>query len=167
MTNRADDTSAAKLAGMRFRLWEFILRVAAGIEAFANDRLGIRTWEDLRLQVHVLSPYAVTAMVTWNIADEAKAKLIIGLVIAVASPALAFFNTRDGFRRWVYGLLPATQAFIVGMGWAEDSTLTPIMAAIVALLGGALAAANTRGSVDPKGNDQAPQGGKHVAAVAA
>ncbi|ASR85533.1 holin [Mycobacterium phage Krueger] len=141
-------------------------KVWATLRVFAADRLGIRTWEDLRLQVHVLSPYAVTAMVTWNIASEDVAKLIIGLVLAVASPALAFFNTRDGFRRWVYGLLPAVQAFIVGLGWAEDSTLTPIMAAIVALLGGALAATNTRSSVDPAGLDHALADGKHRAVEA-
>ncbi|WNM67509.1 holin [Mycobacterium phage Shadow1] len=141
-------------------------KVWATLRVFAADRLGIRTWEDLRLQVHVLSPYAVTAMVTWNIASEDVAKLIIGLVLAVASPALAFFNTRDGFRRWVYGLLPAVQAFIVGLGWAEDSTLTPIMAAIVALLGGALAATNTRSSVDPAGLDRALADGKHRAVEA-
>ncbi|ASR85728.1 holin [Mycobacterium phage Edugator] len=124
------------------------------VRLFANERLGIRTWEDLRLQVHVLSPYAVTAMVTWNIADADHAKLIVGLALAVASPALAFFNTRDGFRRWVYGMLPAVQAFIVGFGWAEDSTLTPLMAAIVALLGGALAATNTRTSTGPNDRRQ-------------
>ncbi|ASR87200.1 holin [Mycobacterium phage LastHope] len=134
------------ILGMFMQVW-------ARVRQFAAERLGIRTWEDLRLQVHVLSPYAVTAMVTWNIASEDTAKLIVGLVLAVASPALAFFNTRDGFRRWVYGLLPAVQAFIVGLGWAEDSTLTPIMAAIVALLGGALAATNTRASNDPSGKD--------------
>ncbi|AXH48115.1 holin [Mycobacterium phage Mynx] len=127
-----------------------LVQVWTGVRQFATERLGIRTWEDLRLQIHVLSPYAVTAMVTWNIASEDKAKLIVGLVLAVASPALAFFNTRDGFRRWVYGLLPPLQAFIVGFGWAQDSTLTPLMAAIVALLGGAMAAANTPSSRGPK-----------------
>ncbi|AXQ63207.1 holin [Mycobacterium phage Collard] len=135
----ADSTFRGKLTSVLGKLW-------SQVRLFANERLGIRTWEDLRLQVHVLSPYAVTAMVTWNIADADHAKLIVGLVLAVASPALAFFNTRDGFRRWVYGMLPAVQAFIVGFGWAEDSTLTPLMAAIVALLGGALAATNTRTS---------------------
>ena len=138
---------AESMVGMLGKVW-------AGVRQFAADRLGIRTWEDLRLQVHVLSPYAVAAMVTWNIASEDTAKLIIGLVLAIASPALAFFNTRDGFRRWVYGILPPVQAFIVGFGWAEDSTLTPIMAAIVALLGGALAATNTRTSTDPAGADE-------------
>ncbi|APU93136.1 holin [Mycobacterium phage Belladonna] len=127
-----------------------LVQVWTGVRQFAAERLGIRTWEDLRLQIHVLSPYAVTAMVTWNIASEDKAKLIVGLVLAVASPALAFFNTRDGFRRWVYGLLPPLQAFIVGFGWAQDSALTPLMAAIVALLGGAMAAANTPSSRGPK-----------------
>ncbi|AEJ95801.1 holin [Mycobacterium phage BarrelRoll] len=127
-----------------------LVQVWTGVRQFAAECLGIRTWEDLRLQIHVLSPYAVTAMVTWNIASEDKAKLIVGLVLAVASPALAFFNTRDGFRRLVYGLLPPLQAFIVGFGWAQDSTLTPLMAAIVALLGGAMAAANTPSSRGPK-----------------
>ncbi|AWH13645.1 holin [Mycobacterium phage AlishaPH] len=127
-----------------------LVQVWTGVRQFAAERLGIRTWGDLRLQIHVLSPYAVTAMVTWNIASEDKAKLIVGLVLAVASPALAFFNTRDGFRRWVYGLLPPLQAFIVGFGWAQDSTLTPLMAAIVALLGGEMAAANTPSSRGPK-----------------
>ncbi|QWY80858.1 holin [Mycobacterium phage BaghaKamala] len=127
-----------------------LVQVWTGVRQFAAERLGIRTWEDLRLQIHVLSPYAVTAMVTWNIASEDKAKLIVGLVLAVASPALAFCNTRDGFRRLVYGLLPPLQAFIVGFGWAQDSTLTPLMAAIVALLGGAMAAANTPSSRGPK-----------------
>ncbi|UEM46425.1 holin [Mycobacterium phage InvictusManeo] len=139
MMSGADSTFRGKLTSVLGKLW-------SQVRLFANERLGIRTWEDLRLQVHVLSPYAVTAMVTWNIADADHAKLIVGLVLAVASPALAFFNTRDGFRRWVYGMLPAVQAFIVGFGWAEDSTLTPLMAAIVALLGGALAATNTRTS---------------------
>ncbi|QIG61543.1 holin [Mycobacterium phage Ximenita] len=141
-------------------------KVWATLRVFAADRLGIRTWEDLRLQVHVLSPYAVTAMVTWNIASEDHAKLIVALVLGVASPALAWFNTRDGFRRWVYGLLPPVQAFVVGFGWAEDSTLTPIMAAIVALLGGALAATNTRTSQDPAEMDRAAADGKHRAVEA-
>ncbi|WAB09713.1 holin [Mycobacterium phage Dadosky] len=143
----ADSTFRGKLTSVLGKLW-------SQVRLFANERLGIRTWEDLRLQVHVLSPYAVTAMVTWNIADADHAKLIVGLVLAVASPALAFFNTRDGFRRWVYGMLPAVQAFIVGFGWAEDSTLTPLMAAIVALLGGALAATNTRTSTGPNDRRQ-------------
>ncbi|AHZ95592.1 holin [Mycobacterium phage Paola] len=147
MTSGADSTLRGKLSGVLGKLW-------SQVRLFANERLGIRTWEDLRLQVHVLSPYAVTAMVTWNIADADHAKLIVGLVLAVASPALAFFNTRDGFRRWVYGALPAVQAFIVGFGWAEDSTLTPLMAAIVALLGGALAATNTRTSAGPNDHRQ-------------
>ncbi|WNM68972.1 holin [Mycobacterium Phage TribleTrouble] len=127
----------------------------AAVVAFANERLGIRTWEDLRLQIHVLSPFAVTGMVTWGIADKSHAQLIIGLVLAIASPALAQFNTRDGFRRWVYGVLPPVQALVVGYGWATDSALTPVMAAIVALLGGALAATNTRTSTDPNGLDRA------------
>ncbi|AEL19687.1 holin [Mycobacterium phage Kratio] len=147
MMSGADSTFRGKLTSVLGKLW-------SQVRLFANERLGIRTWEDLRLQVHVLSPYAVTAMVTWNIADADHAKLIVGLVLAVASPALAFFNTRDGFRRWVYGMLPAVQAFIVGFGWAEDSTLTPLMAAIVALLGGALAATNTRTSTGPNDRRQ-------------
>ncbi|QFP94819.1 holin [Mycobacterium phage Marshawn] len=148
---------AATIAAMFHKVW-------AAIVAFAADRLGIRTWEDLRLQIHVLSPYAVTAMVTWNIASEDTAKLIIALVLGVASPALAFANSRDGFRRWVYGMLPPVQAFVVGFGWATDSTLTPLMAAIVALLGGALAATNTRTSTDPARKDAAPASGQHAAA---
>ncbi|QAU06449.1 holin [Mycobacterium phage KiSi] len=138
-------------------------KVWAAVVLFANERLGIRTWEDLRLQVHVLSPYLVTAMVTWNVASEDRAKLIVALVLGIASPALAFFNTRDGFRRWVYGLLPPIQAFVVGFGWADDSTLTPLMAAIVAVLGGALAATNTRTSVDPAKRDEAAATGAHAA----
>lgn len=126
------------------------------VKSFANNQLGIRTWEDLRQQVHVLAPSAGTAMVTWGIFDGDHAKLVVGFILAVVSPALAFANTRDGFRRWVYLLLPPTQALIVGFGWADDSTLTPIMAGVVALLGGALAAKNTRTSTDPKGNDQRP-----------
>ncbi|QJD50332.1 holin [Mycobacterium phage MarkPhew] len=147
---------AETIVGMLHRVW-------AAVVLFANERLGIRTWEDLRLQVHIVSPYAVTAMVTWNIASEDRAKLIVALVLGIASPALAFFNTRDGFRRWVYGLLPPIQAFVVGFGWADDSTLTPIMAAIVALLGGALAATNTRTSVDPAKRDEAAATGAHAA----
>lgn len=147
-----DNTVGGKLGTVLGKARAVLTAVWCNVRLFANDRLGIRTWEDLRLQVHVLSPYAVTAMVTWNVVSEDKAKLIVTLALAVASPALAFFNTRDGFRRWVYGLLPAVQAFIVGFGWAEDSTITPIMAAIVALLGGALAASNTNTSAGP--NDQ-------------
>ncbi|QJD50433.1 holin [Mycobacterium phage Chris] len=147
---------AETIVGMLHRVW-------AAVVAFANDRLGIRTWEDLRLQIHVLSPYLVTAMVTWNVASEDSAKLIVALVLGIASPALAFANTRDGFRRWVYGLLPPVQAFVVGFGWATDSTLTPLMAAIVAVLGGALAATNTRTSSDPAKRDEAAATGAHAA----
>ncbi|AKF15210.1 holin [Mycobacterium phage Hurricane] len=137
---------AETIRGMFGKFW-------AAVVAFANERLGIRTWEDLRLQIHVLSPFAVTGMVTWGIADKAHAQMIVGLVLAVASPALAAWHTRDGFRRWVYGILPPLQALIVGYGWATDSALTPIMAAVVALLGGALAAVNTRTSTSPAGTD--------------
>ncbi|QFG09415.1 holin [Mycobacterium phage Yuna] len=149
--------TAENMVGMLGKVW-------TGVREFAADRLGIRTWEDLRLQIHVLSPYAVTAMVTWNIASEDSAKLIVALVLGVASPMLAFANTRDGFRRWVYGMLPPIQAFVVGFGWATDSTLTPLMAAIVALLGGGLAAVNTRTSQDPEGRDEAPVGEHRAAA---
>lgn len=133
---------AAKMTSMWYRIW-------FAVKVFANERLGIRTWEDLRMQVHVLSPYAVSAMVTWNIIDESRAKLIVAFVLAVASPALAVWNTRDGFRRWAYGLLPALQALLVGFGYFTDSQLTPLIAAVVAVLGGGLAATNTNTSRGP------------------
>lgn len=130
-----------------------VQRVWQVVRGFAATRLGIRTWDDLRLQVHVLSPYAANAMVTWGFVTEDRAKLIVGVVMAAFSPYLALANTRDGFRRWVYALLPPTQALIVGVGWATDSSITPVMALIVALLGGGLAAVNTRSSNDPGGAD--------------
>lgn len=128
---------------MSTRIMSALVILWTALRTFAAERLGIRSWEDLRLQIHVLSPYAVTALVTWNILDPDKAKLVVALVLAVFSPALAYFNTQDGFRRWVYGLLPALQALLVGFEWFTDAQLAPVMAAIVALLGGTLAATNT------------------------
>jgi len=120
--------------------------VLAAVKVFVNERLGIRTWEDVRAVVHVLSPYLVTILVNWSLVSEDKARLLVAMAAAAFSPALALWNTQDGFRRWVYGLLPAAQGLIVGFGWASDSQVTPVMAGIVALLGGALASINTRTS---------------------
>lgn len=124
-----------------------LLRIWAAIKVFANERLGVRTWEDARNLAHIVSPYLVTAMVSWNLIGEDRAKLIVAFALSLLSPALAFFNTRDGFRRWVYGILPPLQALIVGFGWFTDSQVTPMMTIIVALLGGLLASTNTPTSV--------------------
>ncbi|MDM2133667.1 Uncharacterised protein [Mycobacteroides abscessus subsp. bolletii] len=126
-----------------------LLRIWAAIKVFASERLGVRTWEDARNLAHIVSPYLVTALVSWNLLAEDHAKLIVALVLSVLSPALAFFNTRDGFRRWVYGILPPLQALIVGFGWFTDNQVTPLMTIVVALLGGLLASTNTPTSVGP------------------
>lgn len=126
-----------------------LLRIWAAIKVFASERLGVRTWEDARNLAHIASPYLVTALVSWNLLQEDHAKLIVAFVLSVLSPALAFFNTRDGFRRWVYGVLPPLQALIVGFGWLTDNQVTPLMTVIVALLGGLLASTNTPTSIGP------------------
>jgi len=93
--------------------------------------------------VYVLSPYVVTVLVGWNVTSEERAKLIVALVAAVFSPALAFTHTDDGMRRWLYGMLMPTQSLLVGFGIATESQVAPVISAVVALLGGALASNNT------------------------
>lgn len=121
----------------------------AVVKQFAGDRLGIRTGDDVRAHLFIIVPYIMSALVAWNAVDADKAKLIAAFALAVVSPAFAFINTQDGFRRWVYGLLPALQALLVGLGVATDNQITPIMAAVVAFLGGGLAAINTNISHGP------------------
>lgn len=121
----------------------------AAVKQFAGDRLGIRTADDVRAHLYIVAPYIMSALVAWNAVSADASKLIGALVLAVVSPTLAFANTRDGFRRWVYGLLPPLQALLVGLGVATDNQVTPIMAAVVAFLGGGLAAFNTNISHGP------------------
>lgn len=121
-----------------------VLRRGKGaIVDFIHERLGIRTSADLRNIVYVTSPYLVTLLVGWNIASEQNAKLIVALVGSVFSPALAFANTDDGFRRWVYGILMPLQSTLIGFGVATESQLTPLISVGVALMGGTLASSNT------------------------
>lgn len=104
---------------------------------------GIRTWADVRALLYVLTPLVVAWLVQLGVVGDRQADLWIALGVAVLSPALAFVNTVDGFRRWFYPALGAVNALLLGYGIFTDSQTAPVLAILSALVGAGVAAANT------------------------
>lgn len=104
---------------------------------------GIRTWADVRSLLYVLTPLLVAWLVQLGVVGDREADLWIALGVAVLSPAMAAMNTVDGFRRWFYPALAATNALLLGYGIVTDSQLSPVIAIVTALVGAGVAAANT------------------------
>jgi membrane-bound metal-dependent hydrolase YbcI (DUF457 family) len=105
--------------------------------------LDIRTFADFRAFLHVVAPGLAALVVGYGVLDSSQAALIVGLVLAVASPAVAALNTADGFRKWFYPVMGAAAAVLIGFGIFAESDVTPWLAFIPVLLGGGVAAANT------------------------
>ncbi len=103
----------------------------------------IRSAGDFRAFIHVVAPGLAALVVGYGVLDASQAALIVGLVLAVASPALAAVNTADGFRKWFYPVMGAAAAALIGFGIVAESDITPWLAFIPVLLGGGVAAANT------------------------
>jgi hypothetical protein len=111
------------------------------------------------MQVHIFMPYLTAGLVAWNSMDENHAKLVAAFISALVSPVLAVTNTGDAVRRWLYVVLPALQALVIGFDWATEAAIAPLFSGIVAVLGSSLAATNTSTSTGPLDE----RGGRHRA----
>jgi hypothetical protein len=111
-------------------------------------RLNIRTAADARALLYTLLPVVSTLLISFGALDKEQAALWAGLVTAVAGPALAAYQARtlSSFRTAFYAVGLAVQALVVGYGIVTDDQVgvwTPVVAAVVGLLTGGVAAANT------------------------
>lgn len=111
--------------------------------------LNIRTWADARAFVHTASPVIFGLLVTQGALSHDEATLWAALVVALISPALALWNTVEGFRKWLYPVLGAASALVVAYGLATVDTINlwvPIVALIFGGSASAIATANTNTS---------------------
>lgn len=129
----------------------------AAVPAIIQNTLGVRTWDDVRNMVHSGAPALSTALVSWNIVDNDKAVLIAGLLVAMASPLTAYSFADNKFRQWLYGVIAAFQAVLIGVVGIVDSTVVDLLGSALAVLGGMVASTNTPVSLE---NDFVPKSAK-------
>lgn len=108
----------------------------------------IRTAGDVRSLLYTATTPVVAYLVYLGVVDGQQAALWLALVAAVLSPLLAAVNTVNGFRKWFYPVVAATSGVLVGYGIFTESAVTPVVAIITALVGSAVAGANTPTSSD-------------------
>lgn len=113
------------------------------LRAVLAQRFGIETWADVRNVIHLAAPSIAGAMVSWNLLDPNEGKLIAALIAAVASPLLSMPYSRDRWRSYIYGVLAAGQAVLIGVLGLSESQAAPIIGVILAFAGGALSSTNT------------------------
>ncbi|QJD52329.1 holin [Mycobacterium phage JF1] len=113
------------------------------VRAVLAQRFGIETWADVRNVIHLAAPSIAGALVSWNLMEADKAKLIGALIAALASPLLAVPYSKDVWRSYIYGVLAAGQAVLIGVLGMTESQVAPIIGAVLALVGGSLASTNT------------------------
>lgn len=116
--------------------------------------LDIKSAADVRALVHVAAPVLAAAAVASGWLDDGLAQLIVTLVLAVASPALAALNTANGFRQFFYPVAAAAAGLLIYLGWWTDAQWAIWLPVLVVFIGPAVAAANTPTS--PPGEPAAP-----------
>ncbi|OBY33437.1 hypothetical protein [Mycolicibacter kumamotonensis] len=102
------------------------------------DVIRLRDLNSLRAFLYTLTPVVLLALGVSN------SQLWIGAALAVLSPSLAAINSVNGFRTWFYGVLAAVQALLVGLHVFTDAQLSPWIAVITAVVGGAVATSHVR-----------------------
>jgi hypothetical protein len=110
-------------------------------------RLGVRTAADVRAFVYQALPVVATLLVGLGVATTDQAALWAGLVTAVAGPGLAWWKARSlsTLRPALYAVAVAGQGVAIGYGLYSGSAgvWLPVVTAVIGLLGGGLAVANT------------------------
>ena len=111
-------------------------------------RLGVRSAADIRALIYQGLPVATALLVTAGVATTDQAVLWAGLVTAVAGPGFAWWKARSisTLRPALYAVAVAVQAIAIGYGLAVHEQVgpwLPVLSAVVAMLGGGLAVANT------------------------
>ncbi len=113
------------------------------VPAVIQSSLGLRTWGDVRAMIHSGGPAISSLLVGWNVVDDDKAALIAGLVVAMASPLAAYPHADNNFRKYLYGVIAALQAVLIGVVGLVDSPVVDLLGSAAAILGGMVASANT------------------------
>jgi hypothetical protein len=115
----------------------------AAVPPMIQNAFGVRTWGDVRAMIHSGGPAISSLLVGWNIVDDNKATLIAGLLVALASPLAAYPEAENNFRKWLYGVVAAVQAVLIGVVGVVDSPWVDLTGSALAILGGMVASANT------------------------
>lgn len=108
----------------------------------------IRSAGDVRSLLYTVTAPVLAYLVYLGVVDGHQAALWGALAAAVLSPALAAVNTVNGFRKWFYPVVAATSGVLVLYGIVTESAVTPVVAILTALVGSAVAGANTPTSTD-------------------
>ena len=121
----------------------------AAVPAVLQNAFGVRTWGDVRAMIHSGGPAISSLLVGWNVVGDDKAALIAGLLVALASPLAAYPEAENNFRKWLYGVIAAVQAVLIGVVGVVDSPIVDLCGSALAILGGMVASANTPTSESP------------------
>lgn len=103
----------------------------------------IHSWADVRSLLYTATTPLLGYLTYLGVVDGHHAALWGALAVAVLSPLLAAVNTTNGFRKWFYPVLAAAQAVVVGYGVFSNSAVFAVVTVITALVGSAVAGANT------------------------
>lgn len=139
----------------------------ATVPAFIQNSFGVRTWGDVRAMIHSGGPAISSLLVGWNVVDDNKASLIAGLLVAMASPLSAYPEAENNFRKWLYGVVAALQAVLIGVVGLVDSPMLDLCGSALAILGGMVASANTTTSTAPAVAKPPPTSSKPVTSTVA
>lgn len=110
------------------------------------NALGFNSLADVRAALYQALPVLTALLVTLGVANSSQSTLWAGLATAIIGPGLAFINARNvsSLRTALYAILTAGQAVAIGYGLLGDaSTWTPVVAAVIAAVGGGIAVVNT------------------------
>lgn len=107
------------------------------------NALNVRSWADVRALIHVGAPVISAALVSSGIANQHLSGLIVALVLAVLSPALAMVNTVDGFRVWFYPVVGTVAPILIYLNFVSEFDYSTWLPVIAVFIGPAVAAANT------------------------
>ncbi len=120
---------------------------AASTAPSLPTRLGIKSAADVRALIYNSLPVVTTMLVGLGVATSDQAAMWAGLLSAVAGPGLAWWMARSvsSLRTALYAILTAAQALLVGYGLyaGAGGVWLPLVSAVLAMLGGGLAVANT------------------------
>jgi len=115
--------------------------------------LNIRSWADLRAFLYVAWPVVSAALLAYGVFDSDREAALWGaLVAAVLGPVIAAFYARNlsAVRVAFYAVLAAVQAILIGYNISVDQVAhwVPLVSALIGLLTGGVATANTNTTVD-------------------
>lgn len=102
-----------------------------------------KDYPTFRQWVQVVGAAVLAALVSYSIIPSADVQLWVALLAAVFPPVLSVFNSADTLRTFLYGVIAAVQALIIGLSLADAAHVDPIVNIVLAAIGAGVAVTHT------------------------